>query len=70
MKKYMPTNDYIFKKIFGEKGNEYITKDFLKDIIGIEIENLVIENTEMLNKNTIAKKLIGEHVVLLFQFQI
>lgn len=24
------TNDYVFKKIFGKKGNEDITKEFLR----------------------------------------
>lgn len=33
MKRYEVTNDYIFKKIFGKKGNEEILKDLLISIL-------------------------------------
>ena len=29
----VPTNDYVFKKIFGQVGNEKITKDFVSTIL-------------------------------------
>ena len=34
--RYIPTNDYVFKRIFGYKGNEDITADFLKAVTGVE----------------------------------
>ena len=43
-------NDYVFKKIFGRKGNEDITKDFLSSIID---ENITSIN---LDKNTIIER--------------
>ena len=38
----IPTNDYVFKKIFGQVGNENITKDFLSTILDKTIESVVI----------------------------
>ena len=44
-----PKNDIIFKKIFGQKGNEGILKDFLEGILNIKIESLEVDlGTEML----------------------
>lgn len=43
-KKYyvQPTNDYVFRRIFGYPGNEKITEDIISEIIGekLEIERL------------------------------
>ena len=33
----VPTNDYIFKRIFGKPGNEEITKSFLNSILDTEV---------------------------------
>ena len=38
-----PKRDLVFKKIFGEKGHEKITKDFLEAILDIEIEDLTLD---------------------------
>ena len=35
-----PKNDYVFKRIFGYKGNENITKDFLNSVIDDEVEEV------------------------------
>lgn len=36
--KYGPTNDVIFKCLFGNKGNEKIAKSFLEYVTGDKIE--------------------------------
>ena len=46
----IPTNDYVFKRIFGHKGNEKITSDLISSILGREIKNID------LTKNTILEK--------------
>lgn len=57
MVKLKPTNDYIFKRIFGRKGNEKITKDFIETMTGYHFENIVIEDTQILEKDIITDKL-------------
>jgi predicted transposase/invertase (TIGR01784 family) len=39
-----PTNDYVFKRIFGYKGNEKIVKGFIEAIIGEAFTDVYIEN--------------------------
>ena len=44
-----PKRDIIFKKLFGEKGNERILKGFLEAILDIEIEDLTLDlSTDLL----------------------
>ena len=44
-----PQNDYIFKKIFGTKGNEEILKKFLEAILEEKIEKVTVDlQTEVL----------------------
>ena len=44
-----PQNDYIFKKIFGTKGNEEILKKFLEAILEEKIEQVTVDlQTEVL----------------------
>ena len=47
-----PKNDYVFKRIFGHKGNEEITKGLLSAIMGKEIKKVKID----LEKNRILEK--------------
>ena len=43
-----PTNDIIFKRLFGSKGNEEILKDLLESLLDIKIESLSLDlATEM-----------------------
>ena len=42
MKRYEVTNDYIFKKIFGKKGNEEILKDLLISILDVPIKEIEV----------------------------
>lgn len=39
-----PTNDYVFCRIFGYKGNEDITKDLLESITNEKYNSIIIEN--------------------------
>jgi predicted transposase/invertase (TIGR01784 family) len=40
----LPTNDFIFKKIFGDEANEELTKDLISSILGKEIKTIEIKN--------------------------
>lgn len=51
------TNDYIFKKIFGKKGNESILKDFLSAILQIEIKSIEVITDANLEKELESNKL-------------
>ena len=46
----VPTNDYVFKRIFGHVGNEEITKGLISSIIKQKI------NTIKINENPITEK--------------
>ena len=48
----LPTNDYIFKSLFGRKGSEKLTENLIRNFIGIEdieveevIENKILEKS-------------------------
>ena len=56
-KKYIPTNDYVFKRIFGKEGNEDITKDFIKCATGIEYENINLNSKPILEADIINNKM-------------
>ena len=44
-----PKDDYVFKKIFGTKGNEEILQSFLEALLDIKINSLKLDlNTEIL----------------------
>ena len=45
------TNDYVFKRNFGYKGNEEITKVLLEDIIRTNIENVNLDSTPITEKD-------------------
>ena len=47
-----PTNDYVFKRIFGYVGNEYITKALLMSILeNINIKNITLDCKEILEQD-------------------
>ena len=46
-----PTNDYVFCRIFGYKGNEDITKDLLESITNEKYNSIKIENQIRTTKN-------------------
>ena len=46
-----PKNDYVFKRIFGHKGNEEITKQMLSSIMKREIKNITLSENTILEKD-------------------
>lgn len=57
IKKYTPTNDYVFKRIFGKKGNESITRDFIEKVTGIKYEIINLDETPILESDLIGNKM-------------
>lgn len=51
------TNDYVFKKIFGKKGNEDITKEFLRAVTNKYFERINLEETPILERDLLEKKM-------------
>ncbi len=47
---FSPTNDYIFKRIWGHVGNEKITQGFLNAILDINIKKIDLD------RNTITEQ--------------
>ena len=47
----LPTNDYVFHRIFGYVGNEDITKGLIGTIIDQGISNITIDETEITEQN-------------------
>lgn len=52
----LPTNDLIFKGIYGKEGSERITEDFIKAFLGLDIKIEKLEDSEPLDINAIDKK--------------
>lgn len=55
--KYTLKNDVFFKALFGKKGNEAYLKDFLSDLLNLEIRKIEILKDASLEKNAIDEKL-------------
>lgn len=53
----VPTNDYVFKRIFGKVGNEKITKGLLSSILGQEVKNVNLEGNTILEKDLLDDKM-------------
>lgn len=49
-------NDYVFKRIFGYKGNEYITKEMLETILKRGINNIALDENTILEKDLLNDK--------------
>ena len=47
----LPTNDYLFKRIFSYPKSEEITKDFLSCILSKKINNIELDTNLILEKN-------------------
>ena len=54
---FLPTNDYVFKRIFGYTGNESITKSLLSSILGQEIKEINLDENTFLEKDILDDKL-------------
>lgn len=58
-----PQNDIVFKCLFGAKGNEKITKDFLEHIIGEKIEEITTDwKLELDRSSTKDKQMVRDLV--------
>ena len=53
----VPTNDYIFKRIFGYVGNENITKNLLESILKIKINSVSLDGNTILEKDLASDKI-------------
>ena len=53
----MPTNDFIFKKIFGSAGSEKITTSLLKAILKIDITAIDLDKNPITEKEVLDDKL-------------
>lgn len=53
----IPTNDYVFKRIFGKVGNEFITKEFLSVILDRKLMSVNLEGNTILEKELLDDKL-------------
>ena len=51
------TNDYVFRRIFGQKGNEDITRGFLIAVTKVEYNNIDLEDTPILERDLIEDKM-------------
>ena len=49
--------DYVFKRVFGYKGNEQITKNFLSCILGQKVSDIELEKNPILEKDLIDDKI-------------
>ena len=56
-KAMLPTNDYVFKRIFGYEGKEEITKDFIEAVTKYEIEEIDVGRSTILEKDLIRDKI-------------
>jgi len=51
------TNDYVFKRNFGYKGEEEITRVLLKDILRSEVEDVELNNNPITQKDIYDEKI-------------
>ena len=50
-KAMLPTNDYVFQRIFGKVGNEEITKGLISAIIKREVKKVELDESPILEKD-------------------
>ena len=48
---FVPTNDYVFKRIFGHVGNEEITKGLLNAILDTKVKKINLEGNTILERD-------------------
>lgn len=51
------TNDYVFKRIFGKKGNEDITTSFIEAVTGVRYDEINLEDTPILERDLFENKI-------------
>ena len=47
----LPTNDYVFHRLFGHVGNEDLTSGLISSILNQEIETIKIDETQITEQN-------------------
>ena len=52
----LPTNDLLFKRIYGKEGSEKITEDFIKAFLGLDVTIEKLQDSKALDINYIDKK--------------
>lgn len=52
----LPTNDLIFKEIYGKEGSEHITEDFIKAFLDLDVKIEKLEDSEPLDIDNINDK--------------
>ena len=48
---FIPTNDYVFKRIFGHVGNEIITQGFLNAILDTKVKKVDLDKNTILEQD-------------------
>lgn len=56
LKQSIPTNDYVFKAIFGNVGNERITKNLISNILEKEVTSINLDENTFLEKDLSSDK--------------
>ena len=51
------TNDYVFKRIFGKKGNEDITRSFIEAVTSEYYKDINLEDTPILERDLLENKM-------------
>ena len=49
---FIPTNDYVFKRIFGHVGNEEITKGLLNAILDTKVKKVDLDKNPIISLQT------------------
>ena len=73
-----PTNDYVFKRIFGHKGNEEITKNLINSILKQKVEIVDLGESTILEKDLRDDKVgildikarLDEHILCNLEMQV
>ena len=55
--KYSLKNDIIFKELFSKKGNDIFLKDFLTELLKLDIKKIEIIKDKTLSKDVVDEKL-------------
>lgn len=56
---FVPTNDYVFKRIFGRVGNEIITKGLLNAILDTKVKEIKLNENTILNEENVGNEKVG-----------
>ncbi len=52
----LPTNDWVFKRIYGREGSERITEDFIKTFLDLDVKLEKLENEKTLDVDITSEK--------------